>query len=55
MLLLNSFFTIFSFIWLVGHSTVRVFDWEFWFALVYFLLCAANSGYLYINRLKLKK
>ncbi len=29
----NAFAVIFSVIWLAGHSTERVFDWEFWFAL----------------------
>lgn len=46
MLALNGFFLIFSLVWLIGHSTERIFDWEFWFALVYTSLCLANVLYL---------
>ena len=46
----NAFATVFSLIWLAGHSTVRTFDWEFWFALGYLFLAAANLAYFLRRR-----
>ncbi len=43
---LNGFVLLFSLIWLIGHSTVRLFDWEFWFALLYLAVSSANLSYL---------
>lgn len=43
---LNLFFTIFSLVWLIGHSTEQLFDQEFWFALAYLILCLANVWHL---------
>ena len=39
---LHTFALIFCLIWLVGHSTVRVFDWEFWFALGFTVYAGVN-------------
>lgn len=44
--LANGSAVVFSAIWLVGHATVRVGDWEFWFAAGYLTLAAANFAYL---------
>ena len=35
---------IFSGIWLAGHARVRIFDWEFWFALGYLGVALLNLG-----------
>lgn len=40
---LNGFAVVFCVIWLAGHSTVRVFDWEFWFALGFLALAVLNT------------
>ena len=45
MLALNAFFAVFSLVWLAGHMTVRLFDWEFWFALAYLVLAVINTAY----------
>ena len=47
---LNGFATVFSLVWLIGHATVRVGDWEFWFALGYLGLAAGNVAYLVRTR-----
>lgn len=38
----NGAAVVFSLVWLVGHATVRMFDWEFWFALGYLALAILN-------------
>lgn len=39
---MNMVAAVFSVIWLVGHVTVRIFDWEFWFALGYAVVAILN-------------
>lgn len=39
---LNAALAVFSAIWLAGHSTVRMFDWEFWFALLFLIAALVN-------------
>ncbi len=34
-----------SLIWLWGHSSAPASNWEFWFALGYFVLAIANLAY----------
>ena len=43
---LNGAAVVFSLIWLLGHMTVRLWDWEFWFAAGYLALCSINFAYL---------
>jgi len=44
--LVNGFAVLFSIVWLIGHATVRIGDWEFWFAVGYLLVVALNLGYV---------